>query len=166
MHRRILKARVGLISIDPGTKKTGVALWPLEWCGGLVKPLAVHLLKGKGKDWQVSSESVRSQLAAVLQAYNTHQAKTVCEQPQYLASKMVTTTSGALVKMAHLCGLLASVAPGFTYVGINEWKGNLPKDVVIKRIKRYYASEPLVYADWKDDAWDAVGVGLYQNGEF
>ncbi len=162
------KRIVELISIDPGTKNTGVAFWGRRVPGARrIIPLEVYLLTSHETEWMAAAESIRTQLAGLLMnaAYTFEFASTICEQPQYMPGQFATTATGALVKMAHLCGLLGSVAPKFAYVGINEWKGNLPKSIVTERIQKYY--EGLAVAEkWKADMWDAVGIGLYRYGEF
>jgi hypothetical protein len=74
---------------------------------------------------------------------------------------------GDLQKLCFLVGMLAGyfkTARSFTPVTPNEWKGQLPKQVVIRRlIKRFGATAT---ADWQKDAWDAVGIGLWKMGSF
>jgi len=133
-------------------------------------PRVARCLKSHNKDWQANCSEIAKALQKELDQYwsasTISTVLTICEQPKFLASRSVTATTGGLVKMAHLSGLLSSVLPNFNYVDINAWKGNLSKEIVIERIKHYYRHTPRVFAEWQDDAWDAVGIGLHHFGEF
>lgn len=161
-----------MISIDPSIHSCGVALWRVEDLKRPPRrpatPTSVHLLTAREVEWQASAAKIAEQFAALLQSKQVDPTKCLvyCEQPQYLPSKFHTTATGGLVKMAHLCGLLSGVCPKFGYVEISRWKGNLSKDMVESRIKKYYEGKPLLWKQWKKDMWDAVGIGLYVQGEF
>jgi hypothetical protein len=49
---------------------------------------------------------------------------------------------------------------------VNAWKGNLPKQVVIDRIERFYKKRGIKLGKIHKDEWDAVGIGLYLKGQF
>ncbi len=72
----------------------------------------------------------------------------------------------------HSAGMIAGICacqdvePAFEYVDVNNWKGNLKKDIVIKRITRTYNEAGLKFKPFTKDEWDAVGIGLYLKGFF
>jgi len=75
--------------------------------------------------------------------------------------------TGDLQKLTFLVGVLAGYfqsAVSFTPVTPNEWKGQLPKSVVIRRLQKRFG--PGATQDWEKDGWDAVGIGLWKLGKF
>lgn len=160
-----------VITIDPSTHSTGVAFWRVDGFTSHprpVKPTATALLTSREKDWKVSTVDIVEQFRRLMMEKRVDQKTCLvyCEQPAYQQGNHHTAATGGLVKMAHFCGVLSSVVLDFRYVGINEWKGNLPKDLVTQRIQEYYGSCPELWQSWKKDIWDAVGIGLFLFGEF
>jgi hypothetical protein len=63
---------------------------------------------------------------------------------------------GSVARLAHTIGA------DFEPITPREWKGQLPKTVVISRIIKYLGEN---YKDaYKADTWDAVGIGLWKMG--
>jgi hypothetical protein len=73
---------------------------------------------------------------------------------------------GDLQKLVFLVGVFAGYFSRckFTPVTPNEWKGQLPKDVVIRRLQKRFG--PGATQEWSKDVWDAVGIGLWKLGKF
>jgi len=152
------------VTIDPSSRSMGVAIWNTEQPA----PVGTALFKGKhGEDWSESMLQIGKDLNALLKDGTYY--KVFCEQPAYMAGSHQTAASGALVKLTHSAGVAAGIciAHGiyFEYVPINQWKGNLSKDVVNKRIRKILADESLCET-FVDDEWDAVGIGLFVKGLF
>ncbi len=76
--------------------------------------------------------------------------------------------SSSLLKLCYLVGALgfAFTSEGSTFepIEVRAWKGQLPKEVVKKRLQYYLGEE--VCKNYKADIWDAVGLGLYKKGVF
>lgn len=74
---------------------------------------------------------------------------------------------GDLVKLVMVVGSIVGILSTGCYeiilIPVNRWKGQLPKDVVNKRVERFYGSNNC--KGFKTHAWDAVGIGLYYKGE-
>lgn len=51
-------------------------------------------------------------------------------------------------------------------VPVRNWKGQLPKDVVIQRIKKLLGTAACYRLGVKTHAYDAIGIGLYAKGHF
>ena len=71
---------------------------------------------------------------------------------------------GDVVHMAHFCGMLhhwsLSRHSNFFPIKVTDWKGQLPKEIVEKRLKRAIGTKDRCNKEITDHAWDAVGVGL------
>jgi hypothetical protein len=103
-----------------------------------------------------------------MEHYNV--TKVYCEMPPFIQT---SAQSGAQAKLMHSCGVIAGlcIALGkkpcaFEYVNVNDWKGNLPKEVVMKRIVKIFNDHRLTCPPYAKDEWDAVGIGFYLKGLF
>jgi hypothetical protein len=58
----------------------------------------------------------------------------------------------------------------FHDVKVSSWKGQLPKELVIDRIKDFYRKQDaglkLLSMSLDGNDWDALGIGLYLQGLF
>ena len=68
--------------------------------------------------------------------------------------------SGDIVHLSALVGMIAlqcrKSCAMFVEVGVGEWKGSLPKEVVVKRVKRAFGLTKI-----PNHAADAAGIGLW-----
>ncbi len=145
-----------MITIDPGMTGTGWAIWDngrLQRYGVITPP--------KNFKWQDKCLCVVKQLRALGWTMEGRQEAYV-EQPALMggAKGDVTARSGGLVKLTLLVGMIMNEldAKG---VEVRDWKGQLPKEVVEKRVR-----ELLPKCKAKSHAIDAVGIGLYILGRF
>ena len=94
--------------------------------------------------------------------------KVYCEMPSFFVTNrgMVAAESGSLIKLTYFVGLLAGMFQEknvlFEVVQIQQWKGQLPKEVVKKRILKVLGSSAC--SEFRLDVWDAVGMGLWKKG--
>lgn len=130
-------------------------MWSQSW-----KLEKYGVLTSKVKDWKLKGIDLLIQLSRVTKGANT----VVMEFPEYHQSLggTVTAKSGSLVKLSWFVGVLSG---GLSYESLElvtptQWKGQLPKNIVIQRIKKRM---PEVKA--KSHDWDAIGLGLYWKGE-
>lgn len=95
------------------------------------------------------------------------------EWPSFFASAVghAAAARGDLVKLTFgagfVCGQLRRefgclIEP----IPVNDWKGQLPKSVVIGRIRKILGKDACRKLGIKSHAWDAVGIGLYAKGHF
>jgi len=89
----------------------------------------------------------------------------VCEYPSYHGSIRGWAT-GDLQKLVLLVGVLVGYfhLASWTLVTPAGWKGQLSKEVVIRRLQKRFG--PGATNDWTKDCWDAVGIGLWKMGRF
>jgi hypothetical protein len=151
--------RANKITIDPGISGSGYAIWDSRW------KLVAHgvLTSSSSPMWELKAYDLMQQFQEVVEEHNCVEG--YIEMPALFGSVggLVTANSGALVKLAWfvgmVCGGLKSNCP-LKPIGVNLWKGQLPKEIVILRIKRIL---PRCAATTHD--WDAIGIGLYLKGD-
>ena len=146
-----------IITIDPGTNGTGYAIWDKEW-----KLVAWGVLRSKKKEWEEKMEEISFKLRTKVKSYNL--SKGYIEEPAKFQGTFGTMVAnrGDLVKLSIFVGYIKGyIRIPVESVPVISWKGQLPKEVVIQRIKRLL---PKVNAE--DHSWDAIGIGLYLKGVF
>ena len=149
------------ITIDPGISGTGYAIWNQKWnlllAGGIYEP-RVH-------NWMSKGRAIAVGIFRICKKYRVN--KVYIEFPRFMQSigGQVTAKSGALVKLCWMVGFLSAVLMDKKQelIEVNKWKGNLPKDIVEKRVRRIL---PKLSKNLKSHTVDAIGIGLYLKGEF
>lgn len=92
-----------------------------------------------------------------------------CEMPILFEGEFghAVVAKGDLQKLTALVGAFLGVCSihgiRFKPILVNEWKGQMPKPVVNRRIRAILGVDTKAY---KRDEWDAVGVGLFAKGFF
>jgi len=168
-----------MLAIDPGVS-LGFAFWPKgkkypTQCG-VVKP-HTNLLKMKNMltsdkeiDFFIKMHSTIHQLGGIVLRLKPEYV--VCEWPQSFTSVggRAATGAGSIIKLAFGIGQVALMAAActakFIPVPVAQWKGNLSKQIVIKRIKKRLTPARLEYLQPESHAWDAIGIGLFCKGLF
>lgn len=153
------------LSVDPGLAGTGWALWEEE--GDLVGAGNVY---SKEKEIEKQCVDLVSNLYDIID--NTVGMEKIvhiyCEYPAVFGgvSGQMVAMKGDVVKLAVFCGfLIGNLDKDFTYVPVNVWKGQLPKPVVVRRIKKIVSLHRLS-KEPKSHTWDAIGIGLWAQGRF
>lgn len=168
-----------LLAIDPGVHM-GFAFWPKgrkypTQCG-VIKP-QVNLLKmklllvsGKDVDFFKKMHSTIHQLGSLVMKLKPECI--VCEWPQSFSSVggRAASGTGSIIKLAFGIGQVALIADvcraKFIPVPVAQWKGQLSKKIVIKRIKKKLPASRLEYLEPDSHAWDAIGIGMFCKGLF
>jgi len=156
-----------LFSIDPGLGGTGWAYW-LD--GHLMEIGIVH---DKAKDDTLAARcrGIVNQLYVAMPT-PLGASHMFIEMPQHMANaKGIAAQAGAVYKLAFLVGYIAhAFMSGRMYhsevivVTPMEWKGQLPKDVVQRRVEQRLGRSVCQELNIRSHAWDAVGLGLWANG--
>jgi len=144
------------MTIDPGANSSGWAIWDKKWTlidNGICTP-------DPKDEWELRALANAQNLLEIAEHHEVDEG--YIEYPAFFQTHGAgVATSGALVKLAYYVGLVCGTMPfPVKIVTVGEWKGQLPKKVVIERIKRIL---PGVEAT-KDD-WDAIGIGLFLSGK-
>ncbi len=150
------------ITIDPGTSGCGWARWDSLW--NLLDYGIFIPATWKGKDindlqlWQYKAEQVSEEM---VRQCGTKVTEIYIEYPSVFGGG-VAAQSGAVVKLACLVGMILGKSPANLQwlIPVQEWKGQMSKAMVEKRVKRI-----LPNCKATSHAIDAIGIGLYKQGK-
>lgn len=168
-----------LLSVDPGVKTMGYALLQSFKGNEYLKPRikiakAGHLTLPKDDkrpfDLQVAS-LIEWLYDEVYIEFEGDITTVACEMPQFFNTRrgFDTAAGGDLTEMSYCVGCVSGFADyklgaKFIPVPVTKWKGQLPKPVVIQRIKTLVDVSKLSPKGSHD--WDACGIGLFVKGKF
>ena len=160
LSRRLQNVEIKLFCIDPGIYSMGYAYWHTD--DPYEIPI-VGLVKSDGKKgliWNQTAIIQASKLQKLVIPFLPYIKLVLCEWPEYYGQNLVATTN----KLCFMVGSVARLFPvhKFQTVTPMQWKGQLKKDVVKRRIIDHYGEREC--REWKADEWDAVGIGLWKMG--
>jgi hypothetical protein len=149
--------------VDPGLGGTGWAYFPTM--PGAPKKWGVlnERIKADSGDWYSRAFRLAEKFERVLDEFEPNVV--VLEMGELWAGSEVSVTSGKrgdLLKLVFLIGVLSEVCHKNDYrvvlVTPNEWKGNLPKEVVAARCEAQFGFTV------GNHEQDAIGMGLSAQG--
>lgn len=142
------------ITIDPGIGGTGWAIWNKNW---LLKSWGIIIPKGKVEHEKITNICLQLQFIC----YGNMVKEVYIEYPQVFRTDIAL--SGALTKLGFAVGMITGclLPRKFELIEVTKWKGQLPKEVVAKRIRKILPNKKI-----DSHAYDAVGIGLYKRGDF
>jgi len=158
-----------LISIDPGLSGTGVVHWidrqPIF--AQVMKPVMRDVreqLKGGESDLIPRARDIAQNFLLAADGFNLVDTTVVIEFPEYQASaeRAMGWKTGSLQRLTMFIGVLIGMMPNrwrIILVTPSGWKGQLPKDVVQRRMTNKYGAVKMIGLKVKTHAWDAVGIG-------
>ncbi len=161
------------LTVDPGLGGTGLAVFDTEQLAPI--NTAVLNFKTAKADWIDRATEIVEQLDAFLEKYNTkfHYLSAIStayiELPAFFTSaKGASCATGKdggdsdLVKLAVLIGrfyeVFAMRSIKIKFIRVNDWKGTLSKEAVIKRICSRLKCPIDAYPN---HVADSVGIGLF-----
>jgi hypothetical protein len=182
MVRIVAMTNRPLLAIDPGLNSLGWAYWyPLSRKGmipdatGLLHAPRRLSLTERARYLAIALEKEamhptmcgvhHSRLCGCFGRFIIADFDIVSEYPAY-HGRVKGWDSGDLQKLVFLVGVIAGYfhKAMFTPVTPADWKGQLPKDVVIRRLEKKLGKE--YTKNYEKDIWDAVGIGLWKLGKF
>jgi hypothetical protein len=147
------------LSLDPGTRRTGWAYWNderlVEWGLVTAKDIATT-------SWWLRSRLMANRVYDLVERLDP--AFVLSEFPQEMAGGRgaVALASGAVRKLAAYVGMLegrlAAMDVRLEIVEPMTWKGQVPKPITEKRVRRDYPQLP--EGLWHDTV-DAIGIGRW-----
>ncbi len=153
-----------LISVDAGLHSAGWAVFEgiLPINAGLVHPRSEY----KDDELVTRAIDVGQQIGVLAREHGAREA--VIEMPVYYGQG--DRNAGSIFK---LCVCIGAIAASLNELGVEvssvdvpDWKGQLPKDVVIKRIRAILPDYVIEDLKPVKDMWDAIGIGLWKKGSF
>lgn len=168
--RSIDKSMYLAMSLDPGVKGTGVALWNMETWGqeGSMPVDVFNIVPGPGSSWLGVAHGMAEDYRKVFQNFNI--ARVDSEFPQFFdsAGGHSTAARGDLQKLTFIVGVYAGITWDFKAIWypwlVNEWKGQLSKEIVERKILRRIPEVTKLGVE--SHMWDAIGIGLHAQGRF
>lgn len=149
------------MGIDPGIAGSG-------WAILQTSPLALlesGVIRGfKDDDWENKGFYIANKLSTIRSDYSL---SSICiEYPSFFQSAHgeMVARKGDLVKLAWFIGVLNATLKGSELVPVEIWKGQLPKEVVNKRIVTILGKQKTYKL--KSHDWDATGIALFKAGKF
>lgn len=158
--------------VDPGLHSAGWAVFsqipnnPFPQKAGLVK--AKYALRDS--DVLVRANYIGEELALVCQENNCTDA--IIEFPMNFkgAKGLAANASGDVIALATCVGAIAGnlhqVGVKSTSIRVIDWKGQLPKEIVIKRLATLLGPAMCARLRLEKDMWDACGIGMHYKGYF
>jgi hypothetical protein len=176
---RVVDNQSALVAVDTGLTALGWALWmPGE--RRVSPPQAAGVVEGdaRGRPWWERAESIARRLAddvLRVRAWSKHPPTApvvqVVEWPEFRGGSAVGQAAAAeesLQKLAYMCGTYAGQGRLHGWrtvpVAVSEWKGQLPKGAVERRVRRAVGGQSRDGTRFSSHAWDAVGIGLVARG--
>ena len=170
-----------VIAIDPGLTGTGWALWHAESdsllpkeahlpiaCGTCRAPKEGSLAQRSEALWVKLFEQLTDKKSYLPFGWRSDPTFVFIEIPQHFGSSArgIAAQSGGIYDLTFLVGYLAAKFVGCSVITFtpNEWKGQLPKDVVERRVRRIIGDR-FDGLGVKSHAVDAVGLGLFAIGK-
>jgi hypothetical protein len=169
-----------ILSVDPGVNEAGFALWVEQAWYERSRPALpgeTFVLKRRSRDttFYRRVEGILNQLDVRLRGIEITGLYT--EFPIMFSGAVgyAVARRGDLTHLAFAVGMFAEWARGrvarFICYPVNEWIGQLPKDVMHQRVRsillRYYRPRDVdSVLQRPSHHWDAVGIGLYAQGFF
>lgn len=160
------------LTLDPGIN-IGVAVWtdtqtePLYFSS--FPPNRGVKMDGDVQTYCYKCISALEKFESYIANSSLHPEKLYVEWPAFFSR--VTAQRGDLVKLTFALGWLAKFATAqgaeFVPLEIVKWKGQLPKEIVQKRIRKILTPKWCEKSGLElatEHAWDAVGMGLAVKG--
>lgn len=154
------------ISVDPGLSGTGVVYWrngqPTR-AQVLLPPQYVSRQEVKpGEDDLVAR--ARWLASMIVMSAGFERYTLIIEFPSFQtgAGREMGWKTGSLQKLTFLVGVMVGYLPSNWRVILIEpsgWKGQLPKEVVTRRMIAKYGKALCNKLEIKTHAWDAMGIG-------
>ena len=145
-------------TVDPSVGSAGVA----HWLSNQKRPVRTKLLTlTRTREFEVRCRQMAWLLAQEIRSFGS---KLVwVEQPFVVPGTEATPES--VLKLGILVGSVMASLPEDVecrLLPVRTWKGQLPKRVVIDRIRRCLGNNAC--DGFEKDVWDAVGMGLWRKG--
>jgi hypothetical protein len=164
-----------LLAIDPGLQGTGLAFWESTQD---TEPTWTDVISFRGKeDWIFRAEMLAREIKSRLQNETTTgkmlgRLTMVCElmEMHQSARAQMMWKSGDFQRTLVYIGMIVAHTSKYVDEVVltkpSEWKGQLPKPVVERRLRRLIGEAACDQLQIKSHAWDAVGIGLWHLKKF
>lgn len=161
-----------VVSIDPGVRACGVAVW----LDGKILA-AAHVKSGVPKEardatcWNGMAAAVLTYVGEVLETEGIEDGALhlVCEFPQTYGGKSAKGDTNDLLSLAAVVGAILTAFQMTDQTDVtlwrpHEWKGNLPKEVTRARVDDKLKPHEFARVTWpapslRHNVYDAIAIG-------
>lgn len=162
-----------LLAIDPGLQGTGLAFWSAN----KTRPSWVKVIRPNRPGlasvytWIDRARSLAEQIGAIeldMIIATGKEVRIVCElmEMHQSARAQMMWKTGDLQRTLVLIGMIARTDRSVELVKPSEWKGQLSKAIVERRLREKIGNKACDRLGIESHAWDAVGIGLWALGRF
>lgn len=152
-----------LLAIDPGTRRTGWAVFQVDLVAKYVCSSVIEI-KNKELSWIQRIDFIVIKVFNLLSSYKID--RVIIEQPETFIGSQRGNAAANTGTVAKLMALVFAIRTAVKYykkrkvevvlIPVRKWKGNVPKEVTQKRIKRYWGLD----IESLDEA-DSIGLADY-----
>lgn len=147
-----------IVSIDPSINFCGYAIHKNNTL------IEYKLLRSSVKhvDFIEKSKYMSNKLKDVIDKLTMlkGQVQVITEIPQYWGvAGFMARESGAISKLMFLCGMIVGLRNNVITLTPQDWKGQLPKEVVNNRLRKIYPNVDIKQLN--HNIVDAIGIGHY-----
>lgn len=157
------------MSVDPGITGTGISLWSDSLWEKKVAPIRVlNIMPRRYSNWTGKASSVTEQFNKLLAEVKP--VEVYCEWPAYFddAKGRMAAKEEGLTKLTFCVGNFSAICQlrgiPFILVPVRVWKGQLPKEIIEKRIIERIPE--VLELNPRTHMWDSIGIGLFVKGHF
>lgn len=158
----LIKKKNRLMSIDSSINNLGMVLWEISTKQVLLYKL-VHPKVGSRYNEYEKSWSMLIQLKEFIKIYAVN--RIICEVSDHWSiGGFEARESGSIAKLSFVCGLIYSLREDmeeFKLVKPREWKQQIPKHVMINRLRDEYMLKGINLDEIDGNVADAVGIGHF-----
>jgi len=159
-----------VIAIDPSINNVGCAIFKKS-NKELFAKMIIHPSKFVKKgSYLEKARDVCSQIVSIMGDYSEFRTpfndiQLVTEIPQHFGvGGYLARESGSILKLTFIAGMIYNITDNVVSYEPNQWKGQLPKDVVARRLQKLYPKEELFDSKTKKfildhNIVDAIGIG-------
>jgi len=159
-----------VIAIDPSINNVGCAVFEKS-SKKLLDKIIIHPSKFvKNGTYLQKARDICGQIVKVMESvskngYPFEDTQLVTEIPQHFGvGGYMSRESGAMLKLTFIAGMIFNITDNVISYEPNQWKGQLPKDVVARRLQKLYPKEKIFDLKTKKfiidhNIADAIGIG-------
>jgi len=134
-----------VVAIDPSINSVGCAIFKKK-TKQLVAKILLHPGKISKESYLSKARDIIDQITDVMFKYDTRpgypSVQLVTEIPQHFGvGGYMARESGAILKLTFIAGMIYNITDTVISYEPNQWKGQLPKDVVARRLQKLYPEE-------------------------
>lgn len=157
------------LSVDPSINACGYAVHEISTKKlldhGLISPKKAIKKKEGASTFIAKSRYVLDTIAEIMDDYGADSVQLVLEIPDHWGDQgFLARESGSIYKLTFVCGMICSLSPDIVTYLPREWKGQMKKEVMQRRLAKFCAGIVDI-PSLNHNIVDAIGIGRKFLGE-